>query len=154
VRSGFVPIWLGGSGWSWGWPEEAELRIFTGFNERESMQEIFEMAERLGQSLARTDEYQTLKRAIEASGDDRDLAKLQGEIQELEHKMESQLRGGAQPTEEQANEYEAFYSRLQANSSYQRLVAAQANFDKVVTRVNDTIHKGIQKGAASRIILT
>ena len=118
------------------------------------MQEIFEMAERLGQSLARTDEYQTLKRAIEASGDDRDLAKLQSEIQELEQKMGSQLRGGAQPTEEQANEYEAFYSRLQANSSYQRLVAAQANFDKVVTRVNDTIHKGIQKGAASRIILT
>jgi cell fate (sporulation/competence/biofilm development) regulator YlbF (YheA/YmcA/DUF963 family) len=118
------------------------------------MQEILDMAERLGQSLARTDEYQALKRAIEASGDDRDLAELQSEIQGLEQEMESQLRGGKQPTEEQAKEYEAFYSRLQANSSYQRLVAAQANFDKVVTRVNETIHKGIQKGAESRIILT
>ena len=38
------------------------------------MQEIFQMAERLGQSLARTDEYQSLKRAIDASGDDRELA--------------------------------------------------------------------------------
>jgi len=118
------------------------------------MQEIFQMAERLGQSLARTDEYQSLKRAIDASGDDRELAELQNEIQKLEQQMESQLRGGTQPTEEQAREYEGFFSRLQSNSSYQRLVAAQANFDKVVARVNETIHQGIQKGAESRIILT
>lgn len=118
------------------------------------MQEIFEMAERLGQSLARTDEYQALKRAIDASGDDRELAELQTQIQELEQGMEAQLRGGTQPTEEQAKEYEGLFSRLQSNSSYQRLVAAQANFDKVVARVNETIHQGIQKGAESRIILT
>lgn len=118
------------------------------------MQEIFQMAERLGQSLARTDEYQALKRAIDASGDDRELAELQTEIQKLEQQMESLLRGGAQPTEAQAQEYEGFFSRLQANSSYQRLVATQANFDKVVARVNETIHQGIQKGAESRIILT
>ena len=118
------------------------------------MQEIFEMAERLGQSLARTDEYQALKRAIDGSGDDRELAELQSEIQKLEQEMEGQLRAGNQPTEDQAKEYEGFFSRLQANASYQRLVAAQANFDKVVARVNETIHKGIEKGAESRIILT
>jgi len=118
------------------------------------MQEISEMAERLGQSLARTDEYQALKRAIDASGDDRELAELQSEIQKLEQEMESTLRGGNQPSEEQAKQYEALFSRLQSNSSYQRLVAAQANFDKVIARVNETIHKGIQKGAESRIILT
>ncbi|MGW8266250.1 MAG: YlbF family regulator [Longimicrobiales bacterium] len=118
------------------------------------MQEILQMAERLGQSLARTDEYQSLKRAIDASGDDRELAELQSEIQKLEQEMESQLRGGTQPTEEQARQYEDVFSRLQSNASYQRLVAAQANFDKVVARVNETIHQGIQKGAESRIILT
>ena len=118
------------------------------------MQEILEMAERLGQSLARTDEYQALKRAIDASGDDRELAELQSEIQKLEQEMESVLRAGNQPTEEQTKQYEAFFSRLQSNSSYQRLVATQANFDKIVSRVNETIHKCIQKGAESRIILT
>ncbi len=118
------------------------------------MQEIFEMAERLGQSLARTEEYQALKRAIDASGDDRELAELQTEIQKLEQSMETELRGGTQPTEEQAKDYEGLFSRLQANPSYQRLVSAQANFDKVVARVNETIHQGIQKGAESRIILT
>ena len=118
------------------------------------MKEIMEMAERLGQSLARTDEYQSLRRAIAASGDDRELAQLQTQILGLEKAMQSQLQKGEEPTEEQAKEYEGFFSRLQANGSYQRLVSSQSNFDKVVAKVNETIHQGIQKGAESRIILT
>jgi cell fate (sporulation/competence/biofilm development) regulator YlbF (YheA/YmcA/DUF963 family) len=118
------------------------------------MQEIMDMAERLGQSLARTDEYQTLRRAIEASGDDRELAELQGQIQTLEQEMKGQLQQGNEPSQEQAKEYEGFFGRLQSNGSYQRLVAAQSNFDKVVSKVNETIHQGIQKGAESRIILS
>lgn len=118
------------------------------------MHEIMEMAERLGQALARTDEYQALRRAISASGDDRELAELQTQIQELEEQMQNRVRAGEEPTEEQAKEYEGFFTRLQANASYQRLVASQTNFDKVVAKVNETIHRGIQKGADSRIILT
>ena len=118
------------------------------------MQEILDMAERLGQSLARTEEYQALRRAIQASGDDRELAELQSEIQGLEREMEAQIRSGQEPTEEQKEKYESFFTRLQTNASYQRLVSAQANFDKVVARVNETIHKGIEKGAESRIILS
>jgi cell fate (sporulation/competence/biofilm development) regulator YlbF (YheA/YmcA/DUF963 family) len=118
------------------------------------MQEILEMAEQLGQSLARTDEYRVLKRAIEASGNDRDLAELQSQIQTLEAEMEAQLRAGNQPGQEETSKYEELFSRLQANASYQRLVTAQANFDKIVGRVNETIHQGLQKGAEGRIILT
>lgn len=118
------------------------------------MQEILEMAERLGQSLARTEEYQALKRAIDASGDDRELAELQNLIQKLEQEMQGRLQAGEQPTEEQTKEYEGYFNRLQSNMAYQRLVAAQTNFDKIVARVNETIHQGIQKGAESRIILS
>jgi cell fate (sporulation/competence/biofilm development) regulator YlbF (YheA/YmcA/DUF963 family) len=118
------------------------------------MQEIMEMAERLGQSLGRTEEYQALRRAIAASGDDRELSELQNQMQELESAMQSRLQNGEEPTEEQVEEYEGFFTHLQANASYQRLVSAQANFDKVVGKVNETIQKGIQKGADSRIILT
>lgn len=113
-----------------------------------------EMAERLGQLLARTDEYQALRNAIAASGEDRELAELQTQIQNLEKVMQEKLQKGEEPSEEQAKEYEGYFGRLQANSTYQRLVAAQSNFDKVVSRVNETIHKGIQKGAESRIILS
>jgi cell fate (sporulation/competence/biofilm development) regulator YlbF (YheA/YmcA/DUF963 family) len=118
------------------------------------MEAIMDMAERLGQSLARTEEYQALRRAISASGEDRELAELQTKIQELEQAMQSRLQEGEEPTEEQTKEYEGFFSQLQTNSAYQRLVAAQANFDKVVSKVNETIHKGIQKGAESRIIVS
>jgi cell fate (sporulation/competence/biofilm development) regulator YlbF (YheA/YmcA/DUF963 family) len=118
------------------------------------MEEIMEMAERLGQSLARTEEYQALRRAISASGDDRELAELQTQIQELEKAMQARLQQGQEPTEEQTKEYEGFFTSLQSNSAYQRLVAAQANFDKIVAKVNETIHEGIKKGAESRIILS
>jgi cell fate (sporulation/competence/biofilm development) regulator YlbF (YheA/YmcA/DUF963 family) len=117
------------------------------------MQEIMQMAERLGQALARTEEYQALRRAIEGSGDDRELAELQTRIRELENDLHARLQAGKEPTEEQAEAYETSFSNLQANSSYQRLVAAQTNFDKIVNKVNETIHLGIQKGAESRIIL-
>lgn len=118
------------------------------------MEEILGMAERLGQSLARTGEYQALKRAMEASGDDRELAELQGSMNALEDQLQVALQGGQEPSEELTEEYEVLFGRLQGNASYQRLVAAQTNFDKIVQRVNETIHQGIQKGADSRIILT
>ena len=118
------------------------------------MQEILEMADRLGQSLARTQEYQALRRALTASGEDRELAELQSQILELEQEMEQHLRAGREPTKDQAEAYESFFGRLQSNPSYQRGVSAQANFDKMVARVNETIHRGIEKGAESRIILT
>ncbi len=118
------------------------------------MQEITEMAEKLGQALARTEEYQALKQAIDAAGEDRELVELQNKIQDLEQTMQTRLKSGDEPTEEQKKEYEEHFTKLQGNSAYQRLVAAQSNFDKVVGRVNQTIHEGIQKGADSRIILS
>jgi hypothetical protein len=36
--------------------------------------------------------------------------------------------------------------------AYQRLVSAQENFDKLMSRVNDWIVDGIEKGATSSII--
>jgi hypothetical protein len=43
-------------------------------------------------------------------------------------------------------------SQVQVNPTYQRLVVAQENFDKVMGKVNDWILQGIEKGAASPII--
>jgi hypothetical protein len=34
------------------------------------------------------------------------------------------------------------------------MVAGQSNFDRILQRVNEDISKGIEAGAASRIILT
>jgi cell fate (sporulation/competence/biofilm development) regulator YlbF (YheA/YmcA/DUF963 family) len=118
------------------------------------MSGIMEMARSLGNALARTDEYQALRRAASAADDDRAIAEQRSILERLEGSITTALRAGQDPDEETARAYEAAVSTLQANSTYQGLVAAQANFDKIVQKVNETIAKGLDEGAESRIILT
>jgi cell fate (sporulation/competence/biofilm development) regulator YlbF (YheA/YmcA/DUF963 family) len=117
------------------------------------MADLMEMARDLGRSMARTDEYQTLRRAITAADDDREIGELTRRLEELESRVHDALEQGRKPDAELQNEYETAVSRLQASSTYQRLVAAQANFDRVVQRVNQTIAQGLDEGAQSRIII-
>jgi cell fate (sporulation/competence/biofilm development) regulator YlbF (YheA/YmcA/DUF963 family) len=114
---------------------------------------IMEQARSLGNALARTDEYQALRRAMKVADDDRDIAELRSELQKLEHAISADIRAGKQPEQTAAEEYEAAVNKLQASATYQRLVAAQANFDKVLQKVNGTIAQGMEEGAESRIIL-
>lgn len=118
------------------------------------MSGIMEQARNLGNALARTDEYQALRRAAQAADDDREIAEQRSTLERLEGSITTALRAGQDPDEETAKAYEEAVSKLQANSTYQRLVAAQSNFDKLVQKVNETIAKGLDEGADSRIILT
>ena len=117
------------------------------------MSRIMEMSRDLGQALARTDEYQALKRAVDGTNDDRELAEMRSTLEQLEGRIEASLRAGQEPEDSVKEEYEQAVMRLQANSTYQRLVAAQSNFDKVLMKVNQTIQEGIASGAESRIVL-
>lgn len=117
------------------------------------MTRMTEMAKDLGKALAQTEEYQTLKRTISGTADDRELAELRTELEGLEGQIEAALRGGNEPTEELKAGYEEAAGRLQTSAAYQRLVSAQANFDKVLFKVNQTIQEGISEGAESRIIM-
>ena len=112
-----------------------------------------EKGKELGNVLGRTDEYQAVKRAIQAADEDRDLSTLRSELEKLEATIESSLRAGKEPDRETAVAYEEAVSRLQGNASYQRLVAAQANFDKLMAKVNQAIAQGMEEGGQSRIIL-
>jgi len=114
---------------------------------------ILEMAKDLGGALARTDEYQALKRASDAAEEDRDLVELRNKIQELEAKLEEQIRAGQEPNEEMRSEYAATAEALQGLAAFQRVIAAQTNFEKVMYKVNETVAKGIEEGASSRIII-
>ncbi len=117
------------------------------------MSKIEEMAKELGQALGRTDEYQALKKAATAVDEDRDLVGLRNELQKLESEMVSLLQAGKEPGDEEKERYENLARDLQARPEYQRLVAAQSNFEKRLQAVNETISEGIQEGAQSRIIL-
>ncbi len=117
------------------------------------MSRMKEMARDLGKALARTEEYQTLKRTVSGTADDRELAELRTELEALERQIDAALKEGNEPTEEVKSGYEEALGRLQVSAGYQRLVSAQANFDKVLYKVNQTIQEGIAEGGESRIIL-
>jgi hypothetical protein len=42
---------------------------------------------------------------------------------------------------------------MQASSRYQSLISAQANFDRLMEKVNQAIARGLKEGEKSRIIL-
>ena len=112
-----------------------------------------EKAKDLGNALGRTDEYQAVKRAIQAADEDRDLTTLRRELEALENTIEASLRAGKEPDAETGAAYENAVTRLQGSATYQRLVAAQTNFDKLMARVNQAIAQGMEEGGKSRIIL-
>jgi cell fate (sporulation/competence/biofilm development) regulator YlbF (YheA/YmcA/DUF963 family) len=115
---------------------------------------IYDMAKELGGALARTDEYQALKRAMDAAGEDRELTTIKNRLEALEGRIESSLRAGKEPTDEVKEEYGQATEELQAMGAYQRLVAAQMNFEKVMYKVNQTVAEGIEQAAQSRIIIS
>lgn len=114
---------------------------------------IYEMAKDLGNALARTDEYQALKRASDAAEEDRDLVDLRNRIQSVEAELQATMQSGQEPSEELKSSYQQVAEELQAMPAFQRVIAAQTNFEKVMYKVNETVAKGIEEGAASRIII-
>lgn len=117
------------------------------------MSKIMEMAKDLGAALGRTEEYQALKRAAGGIEEERELLELRNELEKLESQMVTTLRAGKEPADDEKERYEKLARDLQARPEYQRLVAAQSNFDKLLQKVNETISKGIEEGSESRIIL-
>ena len=115
---------------------------------------IYEMAKDLGAALARTQEYQALKASNEAVEEDRELVQLRNRIKGLEERLEAALRAGQEPDDELKREYGEAANELQAQPAFQRVVAAQANFEKVMYKVNETMAEGLREGAQSRIILS
>ncbi len=114
---------------------------------------IYDMAKDLGAALARTDEYQALHRAMKAADEDRELTELRNRIREIESQIEAALRAGQEPSEELKKAYGEVAEELQTKPAFQRLIAAQTNFEKIMMKVNETVAKGIEEGAGSRIVL-
>ncbi len=118
------------------------------------MAEIHEMAESLGRALGSTPEYRTLARALESTDEDREIVTLKNEVRQLEASLKASLQRGEEPAGVELERYEAALAKLEASSVYQSLVAAQANFDRIMMKVDAAMKRGMRKGAASRIILS
>ena len=111
-----------------------------------------EKAEDLGRVLGQTDEYKALRRATEALREDQAVQKVLAEAEQLAQEIERVAQQGKEPTKEQVEQYDKALQSVQGNAVYQQMVAAQANFEKLMARINARIYEGIKKGAASPII--
>jgi cell fate (sporulation/competence/biofilm development) regulator YlbF (YheA/YmcA/DUF963 family) len=114
---------------------------------------IQERAREIGRLLSRTDEYAAVKRANEHLGDDREAVTLMNQLADVEDRITSSLRAGREPSEELQDEYARIAEQIQQKSVYQSVVAAQANFERLMARINEEIARGIEAGEQSRIIL-
>lgn len=113
---------------------------------------IEDKAKELGRLIGQSPEYQAMKRASDALGEDRETVVLLQQMEDLRSEAQRMLQRGERPTAELEQRLDLLLGQVQVKSAYQRLVAAQENFDKVMARVNDWILDGMEKGAASPII--
>ena len=112
---------------------------------------IEDKARELGRLIGQSPEYKEIKRANDSLNDDRETVGLLQQMEQLRVEAQRLLQRGERPTEDMEKRLDTLLSQIQSKSNYQRLLAAQENFDKVMSRVNDWILEGIEKGAASPI---
>ena len=113
---------------------------------------IEDKAKELGRLIGQSAEYQAVKRANDALGENRDAVALLKKMEQLRLNAQAMIQRGERPTQEMEQELDGLLGQVQSQAVYQRLVAAQENFDKVMAKVNDWIVDGIERGAVSSII--
>jgi cell fate (sporulation/competence/biofilm development) regulator YlbF (YheA/YmcA/DUF963 family) len=113
---------------------------------------IEEKAQDLGRLIGQTEEFKAYKRASDQLREDADCQRLLAEMEKLAVEIETAARAGKEPSPEQVERHDKTVQSIQLNPVYQQMAVAQANFEKLMTKVNQRIHDGIQKGAASPII--
>jgi cell fate (sporulation/competence/biofilm development) regulator YlbF (YheA/YmcA/DUF963 family) len=109
-------------------------------------------AKELGRMIGQSPEYQAVKRSSDSLNQDTDTVGLLQKMEELRMEAQRMMQKGERPTEEMEQALDALLGQIQGRPSYQRLLVAQENFDKVMAKVNDWILEGIEKGATSSII--
>lgn len=119
-------------------------------DERERM---LERAQEVGRIISQLPEYAYLRAARREIDDDRDATELLNRMRDVQSALMESVGRGETPGEESEREFAALQERIQTNTRYQALVSSQANFEKLMDRVDRAIGEGIRKGEESRIIL-
>ena len=113
---------------------------------------IDDKAKELGRLIGQSSEYQAVKRANDALGGDTEAVTLLQQMETLRTDAQRMIERGERPSEEMEQSLDDLLGKVQRNATYQRLVVAQENYDKLMMKVNDWIVEGIKKGATSSII--
>jgi cell fate (sporulation/competence/biofilm development) regulator YlbF (YheA/YmcA/DUF963 family) len=113
---------------------------------------IDQKAQELGRLLGQSEEYKALLRASDRMKEDATCRGLLADVERIAGTIEKASQDGKEPTKEQVEQYDRALQSVQGNPVYQQVVAAQANFEKMMAKVNARIYEGMKQGAASPII--
>jgi cell fate (sporulation/competence/biofilm development) regulator YlbF (YheA/YmcA/DUF963 family) len=114
---------------------------------------ILERAVEVGRLISQTPEYAYLRSAMrDIDGDEEAKARLDS-IREIQEKVIGFLEREEEPPEDLRDELGRISEEMQTSTRYQALISAQANFDKLMEKVNQSIAEGVKTGEQSRIIL-
>lgn len=113
---------------------------------------IDEKARELGRVIGQSEDYKALRRARDGVRQASELALKLDQLRQAAEVLERHSRDHREPPSEEVDDYNRLVGEIQSDSRYQRLVAAETNFDKLMLRVNESIAEGIEKGSESSII--
>jgi cell fate (sporulation/competence/biofilm development) regulator YlbF (YheA/YmcA/DUF963 family) len=113
---------------------------------------IWDKAQDLGRMIGQSAEYQALRRAEASLREDKDTVAKLDQIQTLARKVDQVVSQGQMPDQATAEAYEVAVRDLETSTVGQAYVVARANFEKLMSRVNQQISEGMEKGATSSII--
>ncbi len=113
---------------------------------------IEEKAQELGRLIGQSSEYQTLRRAEKTLQEDAETRSRLEKIDQLARLIDEQVTVKKIPDEATVTAYEAAVRDLEVSSQGQAYVIARANYEKLMTKVNQQMSAGIERGAASTII--
>ncbi len=113
---------------------------------------IWDKAQELGRLIGQTPEYQALRRAETNLREDRETVAKLDQIQRLARQVDQAVSQGQMPDAPTAEAYENAVRELEMSPVGQAYVVARANFEKLMSKVNQQIGEGMEKGATSSII--
>ena len=119
----------------------------------DTRESIFEKSRELGRLVSQTPEFSYLKAANRELADDREATGLMNELRSLQERVLAYIDKGEEIPEELRTEMDELQGRVQGSTRYQMLVSTQANFEKLMDKVNQEIGQGIKVGEESRIII-
>jgi len=113
---------------------------------------IEEKAQELGRLIGQSPEYQTLRRAEKTLQEDAETRSRLEKIDQLARQIDEQVAARKVPDEATVTAYESAVRDLEVSSQGQAYVIARANYEKLMTKVNQQMSAGIERGATSNII--
>ena len=113
---------------------------------------IDEKSTELGRLIGQSGEYQALRSAEQSLRDDAEAQSRLETISRLTREFDQMMAQGQTPEETKAQEYETTLREFELSPVGQAYLVARANVDKLMSRVNQSIADGMERGATSGII--